>query len=81
MELREPREIRGRFRHGIGLQTPMLKNGHCRECRGGKAGARIEARSPDIAPCQLVGAAMGAARFAGKAKDEAMPCIPWMRGC
>ncbi len=27
--MREPRWIRGRFRHGIGLQTPRSKDSHC----------------------------------------------------
>jgi hypothetical protein len=67
LELREPREIRGRFRHGNGLRPlnqPLCSN------RRGKAGGRHETRSPDIAPTMLI-RPVQTGRFAGKAKDEA----------
>ena len=54
LELREPREIRGRFRHGIGLQTPMSQDGHCCGSPRWEGGGEVETRSPDIAPAALV---------------------------
>lgn len=74
-EVREPREIRGRLRHCIGLQTPRMPLP-----QGGKAGARSETRSQDIDLVVLVGIRQrleheaGGFTFSDKENDEAGGC-------
>ena len=81
IETREPRQNRGRFRHGIGLQTPRSQDSHCtvrrvgRRERGLKPGVRISRRgcsSGSMAlPSKYDGGKADGSHFAGKAKDEA----------
>ena len=70
-------QSRGRLRHCNGLQTPTAT---ARIDAGGKAGARLDARSQDTGLAALVAAITAMANFSVKEKDEASPAKPILAG-